>query len=406
MRILILSQWYPPEPMKLLSDMAEGLTTLGHRVTVLTGFPNWPSGKIYDGYRLKLFQEEWVNGVRIVRVPLFPDHSRSAVRRALNFLSFALAASLLGPWTVRKPDIIHVIHPPITVCIPALVLSLLWRIPFTMEIQDMWPENLRSTGMLSNEKLLHAIGSFARWIYSRAAAVRVISPGFRENLLEKGVPEPKIHVISNWVDIDFYSPVTPSCKMLEQFDLKDRFNVLYAGTIGLAQGLEVVLEAATQIPRTLSQIQFVLAGDGIEYDRLLAEATRRNLENVKFLGRLPGSLMPSLYSCADVLMLHLRADPLFSITIPHKVFTYMAAAKPILLGGDGDTASLISKARAGVICPPSDPGALAQAVIALHAISPIGRREMGDRGRQIACEQFSRSSLIQQLSHFIEAAAD
>ncbi|MBZ5582305.1 MAG: glycosyltransferase family 4 protein [Acidobacteriia bacterium] len=405
MQILILSQWYPPEPMKLLSDMTESLVAMGHEVTVLTGFPNWPTGKIYLGYRQRLVQRETVNGVRIIRIPLYPDHSDNPFKRAANFLSFALSATILGPFLVPRVDIMHVIHPPITVGFPAWTLSRLRGCPFTIEIQDMWPENLRSTGMLRNELALRLIGTLARWVYSEAALVRVISPGFRLNLLSKGVPDEKIRVISNWVDIDFYRPADKSPELLDKFDMRGRFNVLYAGTIGLAQGLEVVLDAAAKLQVSSPDSQFVLAGDGVEYDRLRTEAISRKLTNVRLLGRLPGDLMPSLYACADVLMLHLRADPLFAITVPHKVFTYLAAGKPILVGGEGDSASLVTASRSGLACPPGNPEALAHAVVTLHEMSPEEREAMGNNGRRLACQSYSRAHLVSELLQSIESAA-
>jgi glycosyltransferase involved in cell wall biosynthesis len=405
MKILLLSQWYPPEPMKLLSDMTESLAAMGHEVTVLTGFPNWPTGKIYAGYRQRLVYKETVNGVRIIRIPLYPDHSGNPFKRAANFLSFALSATVLGPFLVPRVDIMHVIHPPITVGFPAWILSRLRGFPFTIEIQDMWPENLRSTGMLRNESALRFIGSLARWVYSKAAFVRVISPGFRLNLLSKGVPDEKIGVISNWVDTEYYRPVAKSPELLDKFGMRERFNVLYAGTIGLAQGLEVVLDAAAELQVSSPDCQFVLAGDGIERDRLQRMAITRKLTNVRFLGRLPSDLMPALYACADVLMLHLRADPLFAITVPHKVFTYLAAGKPILVGGEGDSASLVTASRSGVACPPSNPEALARAVVTLHAMSPQERQEMGNNGRRLACQSYGRAHLVRELFQAIGAVA-
>lgn len=405
MRVLILSQWYPPEPMKLLSDMTESLVAMGHEVTVLTGFPNWPSGKIYPGYRQRLVQRETVNGVRIIRIPLYADHSRNALKRAANFLSFALSATILGPFVAPRVDVIHVIHPPITVGFPAWVISRLRGSPFTMEIQDMWPENLRSTGMLNNEFTLRLVGAFARWVYSKAKFVRVISPGFRLNLLDKGVPDEKIRVISNWVDTEYYKPVAKLPEILDRFGMRGRFNILYAGTIGLAQGLEVVLDAAAQLQLSTPNAEFVLAGDGVECERLHAEAARRKLANVRFLGRLPGEAMPGLYACADVLFLHLHADPLYAITVPHKVFTYLAAGKPILIGGEGDVASLVTSACAGIAVPPDDPEALASSVVRLHAMSQAERETMGKNGRQVACESYSRTQLVGEISRLVESAA-
>ena len=403
MKILLLSQWYPPEPMKLLSDMTESLVAMGHEVTVLTGFPNWPTGKIYHGYRQQLVYRETVNGVNIIRIPLFPDHSSNAIKRAANFLSFALSATILGPFIVPRFDVIHMVHPPITVGLPAVLLSLLRRRPLTIEINDMWPENLQATGMVSSKRLLNAIGSFALWVYSHATFIRVVSPGFRRNLLDKVVPGKKIWVISNWVDTDYYYPARPESELLDRFGMRGRFNILYAGTIGLAQGLDVALDAAALLQDSLPDAQLVLAGDGVECERLAKEAASRKLTNIRFLGRLPGEMMCPLYACADVLMLHLRPDPLYSITVPHKVFTYMAAGKPILVGGEGDSAAVVSKSGAGLACEPGNPEALARAVQMFHALSHQEREEMGKNGRKAACGSYSRTQLVGEIAEMLEA---
>jgi colanic acid biosynthesis glycosyl transferase WcaI len=405
MKILLLSQWYPPEPMKLLSDMTEGFLAMGHEVSVLTGYPNWPSGTIYPGYRQRLVQRETVNGVRVIRIPLYPDHSAVAWKRMANYFSFALSATILGPFVAPQVDVMHVIHPPITVGFAAWVISRLRRFPFTIEIQDMWPETLRSTGMLRNEFALRAVGLFARWVYSQAVLVRVISPGFRLNLLSKRVTDEKIRVVSNWVDTEYYRPAAKSLETLGRFGMLGRFNILYAGTIGLAQGLDVVLGAADLLRSSLPGVQFVLAGDGVETERLRAEAKNRRLTNVTFLGRLPGELMPSLYACADVLLLHLRTDPLFAITVPHKLFTYLSSAKPILIGGEGDAAALVTDGRAGLACKPDNPEALAAAVMTLYAMSAEEREAMGRNGRCMACQSYGRAQLVTAVSRLIQTAA-
>jgi Glycosyltransferase len=390
--------------MKLLSDMTETLQELGHEVTVLTGFPNWPSGKLYPGYRLRLWQREVQNGVQIIRVPLFPDHSRSAVRRTLNFLSFALSATLLGPWLTRRPDVIHMIHPPITAGLPTLVVSLMWRVPFTMEIQDMWPENLKATGMVRHQAALRWVGAFAKLVYRQASAIRVISPGFRRNLLEKGVPDSKVRVISNWVDTDFYRPLPPDRELAQKLGIDGCFTVMYAGTIGMAQGLDVVLDAAALL-RDLPQVQFVLAGDGVESGRLSRVAAERHLANVKFLGRYPGEQMPGLYALADVLLVHLRDDPLFRITIPHKVFTYLASGKPVLVAGEGDVVDLVESASAGLTCRPSDAPALAAVVRSFLEMPAEARRAMGENGRRAASGSYSRLDLVSKIGRVLEEAA-
>lgn len=393
MRILILTQWYPPEPGLLQQELAQTLMAFGHQVTVLTGFPNFPSGQLYPGYRLKPLQKETIAGVSVVRVPLYPEHSRSGIKRAINYLSFALSSAILGWGVVSRPDVMFVYHPPLTIGIPAYILSRLWRIPFVYQVQDMWPETLSATGMLNNNSVLKIVGRFAEWIYEKAAAICVISPGFRENLIGKGVPEDKINVISNWVDPDAYYATDPDSVLATELGINNRFNVMFAGIIGAAQGLEVVLEAA-RLLRHLKNIQFVLVGDGIALDGLKKMTNKLNLNNVLFLGRYPQACMPGLYALADVLLVHLKDDPLFSITIPHKTLTYMASGKPILAAVSGDTANAVTQAGAGIACPPSDPEALAEAVRKLYHLERAELQRMGINGRHAAQKSYSREYLI------------
>jgi len=401
MKILLLSQWYDPEPAELVSGLAEALHAAGHEVTVLPGFPNFPSGKLYPGYRLQWWQKEVIRGVPVIRVPLFPDHSRSAIRRGLNILTFALAAAVLGPWLAPRVDVIHVIHPPLTIALPAWLLSRLRRVPFTYEIQDMWPETLQATGMLRKGMLLELIGRTAKWVYRRAAAIRVISPGFRQNLIAKGVAAEKIRVISNWVDAEAFAPVPPDPQVGEQFGLANRFNVMFTGMIGPAQRLDAVLNAAALLT-DLPDVQFVLIGDGNDLQRLQSLAREQGLPNVKFLGRHPQQSMPGFFAWADALLVHLRDDPLFRITIPHKTFVYMAAGKPVLAAVGGDAADVVLQANAGLTCPPDDPRELATAVRRLYAMSPQQRRQLGENARRAACRTYAREPLTAQIAAILE----
>jgi colanic acid biosynthesis glycosyl transferase WcaI len=401
MRVLLLSQWYSPEPQKIVSDLAESIRAEGHEMTVLTGFPNFPAGKLYPGYRQKLYQREVINGVPIIRVPLYPDHSRSALKRTMNVSSFAWSAALLGTCLTPKIDVIHVIHPPLTVAWPAWLLSLFHRVPFTYEIQDMWPETLQATGMINSQRVLRAVGWWAKRVYKRAAAIRVISPGFRRNLIEKGVPEEKIHVISNWVDGDFYRPLPPDSNRAEQYGFAGRFNILFAGMMGPAQGLENVLDAAAELT-DLPAIQFVFLGDGTALNSLKEMAGEKQLANVRFLGRHPPASMPEFFALADALLLHLSDDPLFKITIPHKTFAYMSCGKPVLAAAEGDPADVIISADAGLTCPPGDPKALAQIVRRLYSMTKEERRKLGENGHRVATQQFGRNIIIQQIIDMLE----
>lgn len=403
MKVLILSQWYPPEPMKQLSDMAETLQEFGHDVHVLTGFPNWPTGEIYDGYDLSLRQDERIGEVAVTRVPLYPDHSSVRYKRLANFSSFALSAAALGRWYVERPDVIHTIQPP-TVCAAAWVLSRCWRVPFTYEVQDMWPETLSATEMISSPRLLSIVGTYCDWAYGRAAAIRVISPGFKKNLLAKGVDPGKVRVIPNWVDTEYYKPLARDDELAGELDCVGTFNVIYAGSIGPAQGLGVLIDAAERLI-DLSDVQFLVFGDGLGYDDLRRRSAL-SPGRVRFMGRYPMATMNRIYSLADVLLVHLCEDPLFKITIPHKTLTYLASGKPVLVAAEGDVADVVRESGAGFTCPPSDPAALAETVRRLRSLSSPEREGMGKLGRTAAIERFGKHRLVRELEAMLKDAVE
>ena len=393
MRILLLSQLYAPEPDLKVHPLAADLARRGHAVTAITGFPNYPQGRLYDGYRLRPWQWEERQGVRVLRLPLYPDHSRSPVRRSLNYLSFAASASLLGPLLCGPLDAIWVYCPPLTVGVPAWWTGLLRRAPFIFNIHDMWPETLLATGMVRSPQLLGALGALARFVYRRAAAITVVSPGFKRNLVEKGVPPGKIHVIPNWADEEVYRPVPADPALAAQCGMAGRFNVVFAGNMGLAQGLETVLEAAALL-RDLPRVQFVLIGDGVAAAELAARAGEQGLANVRFLPRQPAGRMPQYYALADVLLVHLKRDPLFEITIPSKTLAYLACGRPILCAVAGDGAEVVESVGAGLVCPPQEATALAQAVRELYAMPAPRRERMGQAGRQAFLAGYTRRALV------------
>lgn len=397
MKVLVLSQWYPPEPQSVVSDLAESLAMQGHDVQVLTGFPNWPSGRLYRGYRIRLFQREIWNGVPITRVPLFPYHGRSPIGRIANLATFCLAALVLGPFLMRRPDVIHAIQPP-TTCFPAWFLSRVWRVPFTYEVQDLWPDTLRATGMVGGGGALGLVARYCRWAYRKAARIRVISQGFRRHLIERGVPESKIHVIPNWVDVDRYKPVAPAPSVSS-----GTFRIMYAGNLGLAQGLDNVLAAAARLPRD-SGVTFVFVGDGVEADALRAQAASMQLSNVEFAGRRPPEEMSQVLANADAVLLHLKDDPLFSVTIPSKLLTYFAVGKPIISCAAGEPTELVTTSGAGIGCAPGDPGALAEAATHMAVLAVEERDAMGRAGRTFAMAHFEREAVVAEIGKLLMAA--
>ncbi len=393
MRILVLSQYYPPEPIPKPHEMARGLAERGHDVVVITGFPHYPGGRLYPGTRMRLWQWDTRDGIRILRLPLYPDHSRSPIRRILNYGSFAVSAAVLGSLLSGPLDAMCAEQPPLSIGVAAWILGTVRRVPFVYSVNDLWPESVEATGMLRSQRALQWMSRLERFVYRRAAAIVVVSPGIRKNLVGKGIPPEKVHVIPHWADESLYRPVTRDPALARDLGMAGRFNVVFAGQLGLAQGLGVVLDAAEELSE-LPDIQFVLAGDGTDAARLRQVAADRRLGNVRFLGWQPAERMPSIFAVSEVLLVHLLDEPLFRITIPSKTIAYMACGRPVLMAVEGDAADLIRTTGAGVTCRAGDGKELAGAVRRLNAMSPEARERMGRAGREAFLTSYSRSVLL------------
>jgi len=374
-RILMLTQWFHPEPAFKGLEFARKLVERGHEVEVLTGFPNYPGGQLYPGYRVRLWQKESMDGIPVVRVPLYPSHDRSAVRRTLNYLSFALAATVLGPALVRRPDVIYAYHPPGTVGLPALALSRWFSAPVVYDVNDLWPDTVVSTGMLGSGLAFRLLGRFCRFVYRHADRVTVVTPGFRRTLIERGVAADKVDVIYNWAQERQPAAAGSHCP-------DGKFTVVFAGNMGLAQGLDAVLEAAGRCAVTAPRVRFLLVGAGVDVDRLKRRAGEMRLANVEFLGWQPLADTQAILSAADALLVHLKDDPLFAITIPSKTQAYLAAGRPIVMAVRGDAADLVARAGAGVLAEPGNPESIAEAVRRLATIPAEERDRMGQSGRE------------------------
>ena len=387
MRILLLTQWFDPEPTFKGLLFAQELQRRGHDVQVLTGFPNYPGGKLYDGYRIRAMKREVIGGVAVVRVALYPSHDGSTAHRVLNYLSFASLATI-GALFVRKPDVAYVYHPPATVGLPALVLKAIRGVPFVYDVQDLWPDTLAATGMLNNGRILRGVDCWMRLIYRASAKVVVLSSGFRDAIASRGTPQEKIAVIHNWADESQIQATDPGPVRAKELGFAGKFNVVFAGTMGRAQALTTVLDAA-ELLRVEPDIRFVLVGGGLEVDNLKAEANRRQLGNVTFLPRRPIHEIGEILALGDALLVHLKDDPLFEITVPSKTQAYLMAARPILIGVRGDAAALVQEADAGLVFEPQHPDQLAAAVLALKAMTVEDRMRLAVNGSQFYRENLS-----------------
>lgn len=389
MRVVLLTQWFDPEPTFKGLTFARELVRQGFEVEVVTGFPNYPGGEVYPGYRISLIQREEIDGVCVTRLPLYPSHDTSALGRIANYASFAASSLLYGLFGMKRPDVIYAYHPPLTVGVTAVLLRLFRRSPVVYDIQDMWPDTLRATGMMSNEKVLSIIEKVCRWVYRRVDHLVVLSPGFKRLLVERGVPEQKIEVIYNWCEEDGLK--TPALACPSGFPDTSRFRIVFAGNMGKAQALGAVLDTASILAESCPKICFVLVGSGVELDSLKREAADRKLANVVFIPRVPMSEVGAILAAADALLVHLKNDPLFAITIPSKTQAYLAIGRPVLMAVPGDAAALVQNAGCGVSAEAENPESIAAAAIALAEMPVDERLMMGKRSRDYYWKHLSLS---------------
>ena len=346
---------------------------------VLTGFPNYPGGRVYEGYRIRLWQRETMEGIRVTRVLLYPSHDSSPVRRILNYASFALSAATLGALLTERPDVVYVYHPPPSVGLAAIALKAWKGVPFVYDIQDLWPDSVAATGMLRNPLVLGGIRKWCAFVYRNAGHIAVLSPGFKRVLTERGVPAEKITVIRNWCDEDSSRSVACDDAEAERLGMRGRFNIVFAGTMGKAQGLDTVLKAAEICAQRNPAVQFVFVGGGTERARL--EGLSAGRSNVRFLAYRPPSEMPAIFTLADALLVHLKKGPLFEITIPSKIQAYLATGKPIIIGVAGDAADIVREAGAGLEVESGNAEQIAEASLSLAGMGTDRLKAMGAAGK-------------------------
>ncbi len=404
MRILIITQWFDPEPAFKGLAFASALRDRGHEVRVMTGYPNYPGGNLYPGYTIRGIQNEIMDNIHVTRLPLYPSHSRSRIGRILNYGSFALTAVLYGLFIRFKPDVIYVYHPPLTIDISACIISKLRRVPLLVDVHDLWPDTLVSTGMVTRKSTLAFIGQAAKRVYRRAAVITTCSPGFRARLLERDLAPEKVRVVLNWCDEKNLSKraSTPPA-ILEQ--LRGKFTVVYAGNMGPAQNLSCALDAAAQLKSTHPNVAFVFVGSGIDVAVLKEKAHALALDNVHFLPQMKMEEVGHVLDAADAVLVHLRDDPLFAISIPSKIQAYLFAGKPIIVGVRGNAATLVEEAQAGITVTPDDVNALAAAVQTLAAMPADQRAAMGRNGRTYYDTHLSFNVGVDKMEAALVAAA-
>ncbi|SFP18428.1 glycosyltransferase family 4 protein [Enterovibrio norvegicus] len=399
MKILLVTQWFDPEPTFKGLLFAQELKRNGHEVEVLTGFPNYPGGRIYDGYKISLYIKEEIDGITIHRVPLYPSHDSSAMKRIANYASFCFSALLGGLMKTRHIDVIYSYHPPLTTSLASVILGKLKRVPVVVDIQDLWPDTLSATGMINNEKVLSVVGKVCSLVYKMASRVIVLSPGFKSRLEERGVPAHKVQVIYNWCNEPALNNFEECAEKLPE---NGNINLLFAGNLGFAQGLPTITEACKLLQSRNVPVNVVLLGDGVAKQAAIEESEKAGLNNIHILPRVPMAQVGSLLSKADMLLVHLNDSELFRITIPSRTQANLAMGKPVIMGVKGDAADLVMKAGAGIVCEPGNSEELANAIQQMVSMSASERAEMGENARAFYYEELSLKHGVQRFIEVFE----
>lgn len=403
MRILVVSQYFWPENFRV-NDLVKEWGRRGHQVTVLTGVPNYPEGKVFGGYLERPSDFAQYEGANIFRVPTAP-RGASRLRLLLNYLSFVLGGCIWGPLRLRgvQPDVIFVFEPsPVTVGLPAILLAKIKKAPVVFWALDLWPDTLAAVGVVRSPLILRCVGQIVRFIYNRCTLVLGQSRAFLGSMANYCKDKTKIRYFPSWAeDVFTDKDVKPAAEIPE---MAHRFTVMFAGNIGEAQDLPAVLDAAERL-RENTTIRWVIVGDGRKSEWLRSEIIRRDLQDkVSLPGRFPVERMPSFYAHADALLVSLKRDPVFSMTIPGKVQSYLMAGVPLLGMLDGEGAAVIRAADAGLTCNAGDSAGLALAVLALVEMSPELREQMGLNGRRYAQQEFGRIQLMNRLEVLLDEA--
>ena len=395
MHILILSQYFWPESFRI-NTFTESLRRAGAEVTVLTGQPNYPDGSVFSGYfACSIRREAFAAGVEVFRVPIVPRGDGSALRLAINYISFVLSAALFGPWLLRgrKIDVIFVYAPsPIVQVVPAVLLKSVKRARLVTWVQDLWPESLASTGFVRNRVILGLVDQLVRWIYRRNDLLLGQSHAFVTAMRPKA-GHARVEYFPNPGEAIAGGAESHGEAALE---LPSGFNVVFAGNLGTVQSLDTILDAA-ELLRELSRVRLVLIGSGSRSKWLQEEVTRRRLDNVMVAGRYPSSMMPAIFAQASALLVSLSRSEILSQTIPAKVQTYLAAGRPIIGSLDGEGADLIVTAGAGLVAPAEDAVGLADRVRRLEEMSDGERERMGAAARTFYEQHFQPDLLAKRL---------
>ena len=407
MKILYISQYFPPEmgaPAARAVELSRHWVAAGHDVTVLTGFPNHPTGVVPREYRDKfrrLVVREQKDGIHVVRSWLLPFPNRKAYERILNYCSFCISAASTGIF-LSRPNLVIATSPQLLVGLSGWCVARWKRVPFVFEVRDLWPESLTAVGMGGGDSFLHhCLAMIAGFLYRRSDRVVVVTPAFEDYLVEHWrVPREKISVIENGVETQLFSPDSATA-VKRQLGAEGKFVVSYIGTIGMAHGLDTIIETAARLRHSNPEIVFLILGEGTEKASIVARAREHGLENVRFVDQRPREQIPAYICASDVCLVLLKKADLFKTVIPTKMLEFMSCARPVILGVEGQAREILEEARGGLVIEPENSDALASA-IRLLAANPEMAAQLGRNGREYVVRKFSRRETADKYIRVLE----
>lgn len=406
MKILILTHIFWPEAADFFNyALAKELVAIGHDVTVLTAYPNYPLGRIYKGYSMSWRKWEFVDGIKILRVPLYPNHSKSGIKRIINYLSFTISASTIGLMLLSKPDAVFVYSPPMTLGLIAGLIKLFCKSKVILDVVDLWPEAIAGSGMMSSNIVIKGSEWIARGAYRIADRITVPTKGFASKIEALGISKEKLFIVPPWAENRHYFPNTEKDKEFgNKFGLKGKYCIIHAGNIGPYQDIGNVL-AASEYVCDLDDLYIIFVGDGIDLRKMNQRKKDLKLKNVLFTGRYPLERMAGILAWGSALLISLRFDPYMAINMPSKMAAYLAMGRPIIACSEGETRQLIEDRRLGLYCSPGKPKDLADLFRKISIASKEDLEGMGRRSRILFEERFDKNVIIKKYIAMLEAAS-
>jgi len=394
MKIVYVSHYFSPEigaPSARIHEMAKAWIKAGHQVEVVTGFPNHPHGQLYPGYESQTYFLEEMDGIKVHRVWTCVTPNRGLIKRTLGHISMWFSALLFAARQIDSPDIVIGTSPTLFSVMAARRLAKRNRVPFVMEVRDLWPGIFVDLGVLTNPLIIKILELWELWMYRQADRIVTVTEGFKENISNRGIDPYKIHIIPNGADLDFFHPGEKTSSLAEDLNLSDKFVVLYLGAHGISHGLDTILNSAAQLTE-LEEIVFLFVGDGGKKAELQEKALAENLKNVVFHPPVSKEVVPTYYNLADVCLVPLRDVELFQTFIPSKMFEIMAMGKPIVASLSGEAASIMRASGGAILAEPENTAQVTEAIKTLYQDAQK-RADLGHKGRAFVESRYSRKSL-------------